>query len=86
MTTTTLEYANSLAKEIEKLEKELEDIEFMVGDSYRVTMNYNAPEYEILGGGEDIVINLADRKEVIVFLKTITEQKLQTLKNEFAKL
>lgn len=86
MTTTTLEYANSLAKEIEQLEKELEAIEFMVSNSNRVTMNYNADEYELLGGGENIVIKLADRKEVIVFLKTITEQKLQTLRNEFEKL
>lgn len=86
MTITKLDYANAVAKEIERLEKELEDIECMVGDSYRVTMNYNAPEYELIGGGEDIVINLAGKKEVIVFLKTLTEQKLQTLKNEFEKL
>lgn len=86
MTTTTLEYANSLAKEIERLEKELEDIEFMASNSHRVTMNYNVDRYELAGGGENIVIKLADKPEVIVFLKTITEQKLQTLKNEFAKL
>lgn len=86
MTTTALDYANSLAKEIERLEKELEDIEFMLNNSHRVTMNYKADDYELLGGGEDIVIKLASRKEVIVFLKTITEQKLQTLKNEFEKL
>lgn len=83
MTTTTLEYANSIAKEIERLEKELEDIEFMVSNSYRVTMNYNPTKYE---GGFETTIKLADKPEVIVFLKTITEQKLQTLKNEFAKL
>lgn len=83
MTTTTLEYANSLVKEIEKLEKELEDIEFMISNSYRVTMNYNPTKYE---GGFETTIKLADKPEVIVFLKTITEQKLQTLKNEFAKL
>lgn len=86
MTQTTLDYANSLAEEIEKLEKELEDIEFMLNNSHRVTMNYNANRYELIGGGENIVIKLADRPEVIVFLKTITEKKLQTLKNEFAKL
>lgn len=86
MTITKLDYANSLAKEIERLEKELEDIEFMTGNSHRVTMNCKASDYDLIGGDEDIVIKLADRKEVIVFLKTITEQKLQTLKNEFAKL
>lgn len=86
MTTTALEYANSLAKEIERLEKELKDIEFMTNNSHRVTMNYHADDYELIGGGEDIVIKLAGRKEVIVFLKTITEQKLQTLRKEFEKL
>lgn len=86
MTITALDYANSLAKEIERLEKELEDIEFMASNSHRVTMNYHADDYELIGGGEDIVIKLAGRKEVIVFLKTITEQKLQTLRKEFEKL
>lgn len=86
MTITKLDYANSLAKEIERLEKELEDVEFMTSNSHRVTMNYSADRYELLGGGEDIVIKLADRPEVIVFLKTITERKLQTLRNEFEKL
>ena len=86
MTTTTLEYANSLAKEIERLEEELECIEFMTGNSHRVTMNCKASDYDLIGGDEDIVIKLADRKEVIVFLKTITEQKLQTLRKEFAEL
>jgi len=83
MTITKLDYANSLAKEIERLEKELEDIECMISNSHRVTMNYNPTMYE---GGSEIAIKLVDRKEVIVFLKTITEQKLQTLKNEFEKL
>lgn len=50
MTITALDYANSLAKEIERLEKELEDIEFMASDSHRVTMNYHANDYELLGG------------------------------------
>lgn len=86
MTITELEYANSLAKEIERLEKELEDIEFMASNSHRVTMNCKASDYELIGGDEDIVIKLTGRKEVIVFLKTIIEQKLQMLRKEFAEL
>ena len=86
MTMTTLDYANALAKEIERLEKELEAIEFMISNSHKVTMNYHADNYELLGGGEDIIIKLADKKEVIVFLKTVTEQKLQTLRKDFEKL
>ena len=83
MTITELDYANSLADKIELFEKELEAIEFMISNSHRVTMNYNPTMYE---GGSEITIKLTDRKEVIVFLKTITEQKLQTLRKEFAEL